>query len=338
MTQEREKLERIITLIVKLLITMYIINVLFNDEIKLFELISNKSLAEFKISGLITSIFYLVVTWFVVWNILVELILFQIVIGAIAKIGKDEDSFRYVLLLLGVMNKNSKPSKNVHSFSHTLNKFDGTHEIDITEEVGRIKDITSILIIYFILSMLVPELVMPVWLSWIIGIVILNMIFTDIIIQKGQKFFNENYFKIRNQINAMSYYKTVFDGINDCFSVNKYYSVTDILSTIQLFRMFDKFEVPKSIKVIPLYFENKEQLEWHFTMKKMTGQGNTSIDKNSKITVFVSNLESNTSIKKKIKANSNFAFLLCKNQNDVKTNIEILLSQLELSNQVETKS
>src|SRR5574337_323065 len=123
---EPHKLERLIILFLKLLITLHVTGLIFGYDLSVGSIIENPIP---KTASAIQVIYFFVIVvaaWFVLWGVIAEILLYDVLIGLLSNIGNDRAVFIVMMWLLGVAEEKDKklfPKGHIISFADSLNDF-----------------------------------------------------------------------------------------------------------------------------------------------------------------------------------------------------------------------
>lgn len=330
LTEEPEKLEKVGLLILKFLITILIANLLFGFNISISEFLENPVPKDYTIKKLIITIISFILIWFVLWNLIADLILGEVVVRLLSKFDKDENVFRVVLELSGVIKTNQQkqylPNRNIITFYNLLQNYSVEDDNFISAEKSRVRQYYIISFIIYIGIFIIDEKSL-LWLKWFGFIVVLNFLIATVFLNKAHRYFVNNIPELRKQLQPLSFAHQCLFAINENRLIKLNYKKVRPFGRNCFELLNDNNSLPKLIKFYPFSFGNI------FIASSLIKDGmNKLIEQESVKTdtyiVIISDVLPSDKEIAEVKAQNNFAYLYCKNEEEIIENLEILFFEM----------
>jgi hypothetical protein len=329
-TEEPEKLERVGILFLKFIMTLFISSTFFGFNISISHFFENPIPKDYTISNFLLFVISLILIWFVIWNLIAELFLGEILISLLSRIGNKKSIFLEILGLLNIIKKDSKnlsPAKNVISFNEFLQKYTEENEKFINESKSRVRQIFIVASVLYITLLFSNDLILPQWLKWVGAFVVLNFLIGSIILNQVINYFTKNLDEMKKQFSRLSFSQMIINSLDQNPFIKENYKRDGLWARIRLQRITDNDSLPESFKFYSFYYWNdtltESIIDWGFkqyTEKKIVGE-----KEGMHFNVIVSNIKPNEENIKFILSQPSFAYLLCENEEQIYKNLEVLL-------------
>ncbi len=330
LAESPEKIERLIILFFKLLITLYIGITLFGLNISISGFIENPILEDYTITKFILFFILLVVIWFTVWSLISELIFGELLIWIISKIGSRKFLFNDLLALLKVIEKNDKnisPNVNVIAFNNLLNNFNEDDKKKINENKSRIRQYYLVVTVTFISLLFAKDINLPCWFIWFSGIIIFNLLIINALLNKIHNYFEENFDEMKKHFGRLAYMQMVVNAIEQNPFFKLHYEKSVKRSKIHLKLKTKSVTLPKIYNFHPVYHWN-ELLTREIVnndIHQQSGKKITSKNIGKYYDVVVCNIKPDDDDMKRIYSKQDFAYLYCENEEQIHKNLEVFL-------------
>ncbi len=209
---EREKLERLIMILLKITITVTVLFSILNIYASIQEIATGDFLRDHKIVCVLFFSFGFAILWNLIWSYGVVFI--QPIINLLStKFGKNT-FLEIFLLLAGVLDIRLTPTNKAIAFSNELNSLAEKDENPFNE--GESKMVQYFLIgLFGYLTLLNAEEISIAWPHHLIIIfALLSMLFTAIMIQSLSEQFDNSLLELRKKYKKVAYFLMVKNAIN----------------------------------------------------------------------------------------------------------------------------
>lgn len=334
LTEEPEKLERLILLLLKFIMTLWITTTIFGSDITLQEIFNEDAVSKYNLTSILFFSFCFIITWGIVWLIGVGVIM-SILINLLSKIGNSEDKLKSFLWSAGVIDINDKPKNNVIDFADELDDMAKKDINTYNETATRLFQYFSISLVAYIILLSSNEIKLSSTVnSIVIGVFILTFI-SLIILTSASNYVDESLLKLRKQFRSMAYFQMVNSALNT--STNYDYNIDTRTRRIFLEKKED-FPYPP-IRVTPLYV-------WNYNLgeKKMiddlkrahknisTNEAEVQIQNNPVYNVIVTNIKPD-SVREFISKLDMGIFIYAETREDINNGIEEMFYKINNENQ-----
>lgn len=330
LTEEPEKLERLGILFLKLLVTLFIGSAYFGFNFSITCFIDNPIPKDYTISKFIFFVISLVLIWFIVWSIFADLLLGEVLIWLLSKIGNKKLIFTDVLSLLSVVKKNNQtlsPDKNVIEFNEMLHSYSDEGEKVMREGKSRARQYFIVSSVIYISLLFAKDINLSATLKWVGGIFTLNFLIASVVFNQIHKYFNENLDEMKKEFSKLSFVQMVINSIDQNTFIKIHYERKGRWQKIGLKRKNQIEWLPESFTIFPLYNLN-ESLTQELLKIGLIQRSNKNImdeKENTHYDVLICNVKPNEENIKIILSQHRFVYLYCENNEQCFKNIEILL-------------
>jgi hypothetical protein len=330
LTEEPEKLERLGILFLKILITLFIGSVFFGFNISIAEFFENPIPKGYTISNFILFLISLIFIWYVVWILIAELILGEITIWLLSKIGNKKYIFTEVLSLLKVVkkdNKNLSPEENVITFNEMLQNYTEEDEKDIKEGKSRLRQYYIVATVIYITLLCSKDIILPCWLKWVSPIMVTNILIASVVLNQIHNYFTENLDEMKKQFSLFAFAQMANNAIDKNPFIKHHYKRIGLWNRIRLERKTEDDRLPNSFNFFPLYYWN-DSLTKAFLDKGLQQRAEKDpllVKKGTHFDVIVSNVKPDDENIKSILSQPGFVYLHCEDEEQIYMNLEVLL-------------
>lgn len=332
LTEEPEKLERMLLSFFKLLIVLYLTNLIFDLNFSISGFVENPIPDDYSIFELILFIICLILVWIAVWGVIGDLLLAELLIWATSKIGKDESAFKNLLVAIKVLEKEEyghSPAKNVILFSSVLQIYDDDIAQLVNESKSRIRRYhVAIIVTYFVLLCTPDEI--PSWLVWIGTFMSINSLIACAAIHKFHRYFQENRDVMKKQFDGLAYMQMIINSLQQNHFIKEHYEMTNKWRRVVLKRKSKVEGLPERLRFFPVF-------HWNDSLTKIIV--NDSLEKQARknkqregdvnfYDVIISNVKPDDDNIRSIKSQPYFAYLHCEDEERIYENMEVFLFKI----------
>ena len=252
LTEEPEKLERLIILFLKFLMTLWITLKLFGVDISIDEILKDEVFSKHTLMSILFISFSFIVVWIGIWLIAIGTIV-QLLVDFLSKICSPKKYLKPILWGLGVTDIDGMPKDNVIDFAETLDEMAKSNDDTITETATRLFQYFSVGLIIYIIFKWNNEVTIPYSLNFIlIGILIL--LFASLVILKGcSRYLDTSLLELRKEFTNMAYSQMVNNALKT--TTNRDYSIDRRIRRIFLSKK-EEYLPYHPIRVTPVYVWN----------------------------------------------------------------------------------
>lgn len=251
LTEEPEKLERLIILLLKFLMTLWIALTLFDADITLSEIFNEDVVSNHTLTCILYFSFSLIALWVGIWLIGIEIIV-RLLVDLLSSIGKSEYYLKGALFVSGVIDIDGKPKNNVIDFAEELDEMATTDDNTYNETAIRLFQYFSIALIAYIVFLSSEEVHFNCITNGIIIGVLISMLIALMAINSVANYFDTSLLKLRKDFRAQAYFQMVKNALNT--TSNRDYKIDARTRRIFLEKK-EKLPYPP-IRVTPVYVWN----------------------------------------------------------------------------------
>ncbi|MCW3085100.1 MAG: hypothetical protein JWP12_2466 [Bacteroidetes bacterium] len=330
LTEEPAKLERLGILFLKLLVTLFIGSAFLGFNISISDFVENPVPKDYTISKFIFFLIMLVIIWFVVWTLIAELIIGELMIWLLSKIGNKKTIFTDVLHFLDVVKKNNEtlsPNKYVIVFNQMLHSYTDEDEKVITESKSRVRQYFLVVTVVYVALLLAKDVSLPCGLKWFGGIMIVNLLIVNVIFNQIHNYFSDNLDEMKKQFSRMAFSQMIINAIEQNPFIKNHYEKSDNWQRIHLNKKTELDWLPESFKFFPVYYWNDTltKIMLDKGLQKREGKEIKPEKIGNHYDVVVCNVKPDDENVKSILSQRGFAYLHCENEEQIYKNLEVLL-------------
>lgn len=333
LTEEPEKLERIGLLFLKLLVTLFIGSAFFGLNISISEFVQNPIPNDYTLTNFVFFLILLVVIWFTVWTFIAEIIIGQLIIWAVSKIGNSKSIFNDVLAFINVIKKkgdNIAPAKNVIAFSDMLQNYSDEDEKIVKDSKSRIRQYYLVTTVIYFTLIFAKDINFPCWLKWFGGIMSFNFLLGSAISNKLHEYFTDNLDEMKKQFSRLAYAQMIIKAIEQNPFLKQHYEKGDKWMRIHLKRKTEDESLPETFKFYPVFHWNEglTKIMLDKGLEQRSGKELPPEKIGKHYDVVVCNIKPDDKNIKDILSQPSFVYLHCETEEQVYKNIEVLLFQV----------
>jgi hypothetical protein len=317
----------------KLLVTLFFGSIFSGLNISISGFVENPIPKEYSITKFILFLILLITIWFILWTLIAELIIGELLIWAVSKIRNNKTIFDEVLSFLNVIKKkgdNITPAKHAIAFSEVLQEYNEKYEQQINQSKSRIRQYYLVTTVTYLTLIFTKDFTLPYWLKWFGAIMSLNFFIANVAYNKVHGYFKENYDEMRKQFSRLAYAQMIANAIEQNPFINHHYEKSDRWFRIHLKRKTNVEHLPETLKFFPLFHWN-DSLTKVFLDKELEkrAEKNLSVSEVGKhYDVVICNIKPDEENIKNISSQSGFAYLYCENEEQIYKNLEVLLFKI----------
>lgn len=321
LTDEPHKLERLIILLLKLLITFHVTGLLFGYDLSVGSIIDNPIPKSASAIQIIYFFVVLVAVWFVLWSILADFVLYHFVIGMLARIGKDKTVFMHTMSFIGVVGEKAgilTPKSNIISFVEGLS--DSEHRSELMETQSRIKEYYLLTVVaYTVLLISASGLALSRAEIIIGGILVANQMIGCIVLTKFNAYVGENMDSIQRDFQPLAYGQKIMNALAEIKRFECFESPHKG-KKIVLKRKPGYENLPDTLKILPAFHWNEplgqDMLLRMVQARKRKELSGTSYD------LILTNIKPTSEISSGIRSQENCAYIYAKDEQEIFSGLE----------------
>lgn len=262
LTEEPEKLERLIILFLKFLLTLWVTLTLFGVDITLKEIFNEEVFSNHALTSILFISFSFICVWVGIWLIAVESII-RLLVDLLSLIGKPGFYLKGILVIRGVITKDNKPKSKVIDFADELDEMATTNDNEYNDNSIRLFQYFSIALITYIIFIFSDEIVFNCITNTILIIVLLSMFIALIATNNIAIYFDTSLLNLRKRFRKMAYFQMIKNALG---SVSNYdYNIDARIRRIILEKKDENFPYPP-IVLTPVYswnynLDNKKMID-----------------------------------------------------------------------------
>jgi hypothetical protein len=309
LTDEPEKLERLIILFLKLIITLYLAGLIFNYDFTINSLVENPLPKTLTTSKLILFFVSCIAVWFVFWSTILELLLCEGIVWLFTKWADKRKSLLTVLGFLGVIEERNgriiKPKKYIILFVESLKLLQDKNPLPAVKT--RLKQ-------YYIIS-LGALFVLILSKAIVCGYIllslffILNMLVGCVLFNRVSIYIDENYSALIREFEMLAYSQRIYNTILESEYSKNHYDKPELGRKILLKRKEGYDWVPESIKVVAGFHWNTKLGQFYVEefLNRMKDKEKESVTE--RYEYFISNIPLNENIISSVKKRKGFVYI-----------------------------
>ncbi|MBL1232147.1 MAG: hypothetical protein COA31_005480 [Flavobacteriales bacterium] len=260
LTEEPEKLERLIILFLKFLLTLWVTLTLFGVDITLNEIFNDEVFSNHTLTSILVFSFSFICVWIGVWLIAVELII-RLLVDLLSLIGKPGFYLKGVLIITGVITKDNKPENKVIDFADELDEMAATNNNVYHDNSIRLFQYFSIALITYIIFIFSDEIVFNCVTNTILIIILSFMFIALIAINNIAIYFDTSLLDLRKRFRKLAYHQMIKNALASVYNYD--YNIDSRTRRIFLEKKEKHLPYPP-IVVTPVYSWN-----YNLSEKKM---------------------------------------------------------------------
>ncbi len=339
LSEEPRRIERIIILLIKLLVSLYVCGLLFGHNSSINFIFEDESVGKLNIARIIYFIAALIAIWFFLWSIIAEWLCCEIPVWLLCKWIKGRSCFILVLEILSVVseeNNRLSPKGNIVAFYDGIKKYSEQDDEFIQAEKSRIKQYYVVLIVVFTLFLLTKDFYLRDWEAWVISFILLNLFIYNVILASAHKYLQENIETIKKEFGHLAYAQRVIAVLKQNKFLKREYTLRVFGITVSLKRKEASMVLPEMIKINPIYFWSEILANKYFMKRLMQIRDRRTavyekIEYYDAVVCNVKMMPESMSIIQKIPG---IAYVHCETDEQIYENIEILLFEITNGNYV----
>lgn len=326
LTEEPKKIEKLLILLSKLIIILFITSSLYGFTTSLSALIENplpKELTTIKVIYFFASI---VIVWYVVWNILIEGLLTQFPIWLITRKKTGENTVNFFFSMLGIAHRFGSHyvrGENIIAFTQNLKQ----DEIDELDEIdSRQRQYYQLSLITLIALLLFGNIKVPGWTIYFFMTIIVGSFVASVLLSLCCKYIRDNYDALKRELIALAYAQKVSNMIRETKVVREYCEVTDRNLEIDIVKKENTADViPPQITVRTFYHRSSEIASAQIVTE--LNEIRESIAQHNYVFIFCNVAPSNTCIEQ-LRKIDRVVLITAKNQAHILTGFEEALCRI----------
>lgn len=317
---EPHKLERLIILFLKLLITLHVTGIIFGYDLSVGAIVDNPIP---KTASAIQIIYFFVVVtavWFILWSIVADLLLYHVIIGLLARIGKDRDVFMGTMWFIGIVSERNGrliPKDNLISFADSLDNF--TPETPLEEGQTRLKQYFLLTTVSYVVLLSSPSTSLSKAEIIIGAIILLNLFVAIISNTKFDSYLTENLDTVKRELQPLAYGQKIMKAIGEIKAFQNF-EAPHKGKKIVLKRKAGVASLPTTLKILPAYHWN-EKLGQEMLLRMANARKMKNLSENS-YDMLLTNMRLTQEIASAIKSQKNCACISAKDPKEIFLRLE----------------
>lgn len=260
LTEGPEKLERLIILFLKFLLTLWVTLTLFEVDITLKEIFNDEVFSNHTLTPILVFSFSFICVWIGMWLICINLLL-GLIINLLSKIGNADNRLKAFLWATGVIDINDKPKDNVIIFADELDQMAKEDFNTYSETATRLFQYFSIALVTYIIFLWSKDVVFSTTTNYIIIGVLFVLFLAQISATRMSNYFDASLLELRKKFRKMAYFQITKNALNTI--TNYDYNINPRTRRIFLEKKEKHLSYPP-IEITPVY-------SWNYSLdeKKM---------------------------------------------------------------------
>jgi hypothetical protein len=219
LTEEPAKLEKLMLLFLKLLITFFFVCLLFGYNFSIYSLIKEPIPPSLSTSKLIYFFLGMIVSWYVIWVIIAEAIINGLLVWLLAMPFNGRKAFVMALSFLGVIKEKNdilSPNTNIILFTEAIKELK-EEESDkfIQENHSRVKQYFVISIAIYVLLFVSKDIKLS-WIEIFIGVyIVLNFLVLCVLLYLVKTYVYENIESLKREFEPLSYSQKTHNAVSE---------------------------------------------------------------------------------------------------------------------------
>jgi hypothetical protein len=307
---EPQKLERLIILFLKLLITLHVTDLILGYNLSVGAIIDNPIP---KAASSIQIIYFFVIViavWFILWSIICQFLLYDVLIGLLSNIGNDRVFFNRVMDVLGVAKeKNNKLYSKSHIISFTDSLDDFNKENSIEEAQSRVKEYFFLITIAYTVLLISNNRVHLTIVEIIVGAIIsLNFLLGCIVLTKILSYMAFNLDSIKREFQPLAYAEKIVRVMAEIPQFENYERpLSGARRKYTLKRNSAHDKLPEMLTIIPVFHWNQSFSQKHI-LQLLLDRKQKQVSQN-RCEIVVTNTEINDEIASAVKSQNQLVYI-----------------------------
>ncbi len=317
LTEEPHKIERLLILLSKLIIVFFLTGWFYGFNLSLGTIVENPFPKELTAAKIIYFFASVIIVWFVVLNLILELLFTQLPIWLITrnKNGKGVvDSFLSFFDIAYAYGTDYVRGKNIVGFTRSLKKNDDLDDLEDAD--SRVRQYYQLSLVAFISLLFFTDISIPGWTIYFFISAIVSFFLLSVLASLAHKYLSVNYDSLKRHFTTLSYYQKVSDSIHENPLISTKYSIVDRNNKIDMTKITtDNF--PSQINIHIFHYRN--QAIANFLFQKEISELE---DNQSGLDFIFCNIEPSISTSKQILKNRQLVLIVAKTQSQMLTGFE----------------
>lgn len=341
LTEEPKKLERLIILFFKLLITICFATTLFGYKIELSTFIDTPIPKNITAADVIYFLLLSTLIWFVLWFIILENIFYELPIWLLTRKNDFKNSFLFYLDFFSILNvnKNNKitgADTNIISFYRFLNQFDKSEDNKET-----LRDIRERLKQYYLIVVpafcfLLFEYDLKSWEIIIGTYFIINFFIGNTIICRAHKYIDSNLEAIKREIGPLAFAKQITETMNE-IQLFSNYETPKVYKKMVIKRISGYEALPSELMIVSAFHWNHSLGKRMINSLVERGQLPTKM-RDGRYTLFITNIPLDTETINRLNKSEWFSILMAGTEEEMFFQLEEWIHFVIEENKNKTKS
>jgi hypothetical protein len=333
LTEEPKKIEKLLILLSKIILTFFLTSCLYGHKISLGSIVKNPIPDVIPIEKIIYFFSTIVIVWYILWGLLLDGLLTELPIWLITRKKTGKAVFDAIASWVDIAygyGSYYKKGKHIVSFTNSFIKKEEEFN-DLEETTSRFREYYQLALLTFLSLLIFSDVHLHGWtiyffLSMIAGFFVLS-IFTSLV----HKYFSDNYDSLLSQFLVLSYEQKVHQAVEQNLAIKVSYNVEESDSRVNLIRKYDSIPVPHKINVFPVFHKHEAfgQAQMESELKNVMANNLVQFDSNI-YTIVVSNVEPSSEMGKLASSRSNYIYVSAKTDSDIIAGIELALHKINV--------
>lgn len=318
LTDEPKKLERLIILFLKLLITLHVTGLILGYNLSIGAIIDNPIP---KAAASIQIIYFFVIViavWFFLWGVICQIILYDVLIGLLSNIGSDRKFFFGMMELLGIAEeKNRKVYSKSRIISFTDNLDDFYKENIIGEAQSRVKEYFFLTTIAYSVLLISKDSVHLTTVEIVVGgIVSINFLVGCIFLTKILSYIINNIDSIKREFQPLAYAEKIVKVMAEIRQFENYERpLSGSRRKYTLERNISNDMLPEKLTIIPVFHWNQSFSKKHM-LQLLLNRKQKQLNQN-RCEIVVTNIEINDEIASAVKSQNQLIYIYATSETEI---------------------
>ncbi len=261
LTEEPAKLEKLIILLFKLLITFFFTCLLFGYSFSIQSLIKDPLPPSLSTTKLIYFFLGIFVVWYLLWRLCGEVIIGDLLIRLLAWPWNKRKTFVEILSFIGVAKESYgylNPKKHIIVFSEALMELD-KEETDkfISENHSRLREYFVLSFVVFVLLLLTKDVQLSRWQIWVCSIMLVNFLLGCTFFHLMKGYIYDNLESLKREFEPIAYAQKALNAICENKELMQYFEKPTEAKSIFLKKKEGMNYGPAEIRVRSMYHWNQ---------------------------------------------------------------------------------
>jgi hypothetical protein len=315
---EPHKLERLIILFLKLLLTLHVTGLILGYNLSVGAIIDNPIPKSASSIQIIYFFVIVIAVWFIIWNVICQILLYDVLIGLLSNIGSDRAFFIGMMQFLGVVEEKNKKlysKSNIISFTDKLDELNKEKTFEVVQ--SRLKEYFLLTTIAYIVLIISYKKVHLTSVEVVLGaFVFLNLLLGCIAFTKISVYMAYNIDLIKREFQPLAYAEKIVRVMAEISQFENYerpLSGARRKYTLKRKSSYDK--LPELLTIIPVFHWN-QSFSQKYILQLLLDRKQKQISQN-RCEIVVTNTEINDEIASAVKSQNQLVYIYATTNTDI---------------------